>query len=139
MLTIAVAKHLNRAGLVVYGQSGADAFLEGFRPAPAAQVALFAREGRAGVPEGYGSEWPGVQALVRAGAPGVAQESYDKAMGLRAALHGLRQTRLDAGGPDEVWVVQCTATTAQPVSLGPDPEGRLRWSVTWDFQTHHRP
>lgn len=137
MLSVAVARHLHAAGLVVYGRAGADCFLEGWRPQPAGQVALFMRPGRAGTSGGDGWDWPGVQALVRADRPDHARTSYERAVGLRDALHGLSHQWLDRGGPDEVWVTQLLATTSAPVSLGADTEGRLQWSVTFDGEVRN--
>jgi len=134
MLTAAVLRYLDAAGLVTFGRTGTDAFLEDLPDKPVAGVAAYSRPGGAETDGGNGYDEPGFQLVVR-GDPGTgrARSGFERAAALRAALHGLHDVTLAPGTPDEVYLVQCLATTSAPVNLGVDADNRPRWTI--DFRT----
>lgn len=137
MFSAAVLRHLDTAGLLVHGRPGADAFLETLPDTPAAAVAAYTRPGGADTDGGHGYDEPGVQLIVRGdGSGGRARSGYERAVALRAALHGLAQTMLADGTPDAVWLVQMLATTSEPVNIGDDPDDRPRWSITFRAEVY---
>lgn len=132
MIVAAFLRYLDTAGLVVFGRTGTDAFIENLPDAPAAAVAAFTRPGGAETDGGHGYDEPGVQFLVRGDPTGVGgryRSGYDRAVQIRRALHGLASVTLAEGTADEVWLVQCLATQSAPTNIGPDPDNRPRWSV----------
>jgi hypothetical protein len=134
MITAAFLRYLDTAGLVVFGRTGTDAFLEDLPDKPVAGVAAFSRPGGAETDGGHGYDEPGVQFIVR-GDPGTgrARSGFERAAGIRAALHGLSAVTLAEGTADQVYLVQCLATTSAPVNIGVDADNRPRWSI--EFRT----
>lgn len=130
MYLAALARHLDAAGLVVYGRTGADCFLETLPASPVAAVGLFSvpRAGDDLSPWGEVS----AQLVVRADTDS-ARTGHERAATLRAALHGLRHVTLAPATPDELRLVWCVAQSRFPVSLGRDPEQRVKWSVRLDL------
>lgn len=138
MFSAAVLRHLDSAGLVVFDRAGTDAFLETLPDKPVRATAAFTRPGGTGTSGGHGWDEPAVQLLIRDdGATGRARAGYERAKGIRDALHGLSSLLLAPGTPDEVWVVQILATTSEPVNLGDDKDDRPRWSVTFDAEVRN--
>lgn len=143
MITAAFLTYLDARGVLVYGRTGNDAFLEDLPDKPVAAVAAYSRPGGAETDGGNGYDEPGVQFVVRGdkanpATPGRARAGYGRAKRIRDELHGLSGVLLAPGTADEVWLVQCLATTSEPVNLGDDPDDRPRWTV--DFRTEvYRP
>lgn len=136
MITAAILRHLDAAGLVTFGRTGNDAFLEDMPDKPVASVAAYSRPGGAETDGGNGYDEPGFQLIVRGdpgGGVGRARSGYTRAKAIRAALHGLSAVTLAPGTDDEVYLVQCLAVTSEPVNLGDDPDDRPRWTI--DFRT----
>lgn len=131
MHTAAIARHLHSLGAVVFDQVGADCFLETLPTEPVDAVAVMSLPGGRDDYEQWGRA--GFQLVVRAdGTTGQAREGYERAADLRAVLHGLRHVTLAPGTGDELRLVWCRAETRTPVSLGRDPEQRVKWAVTFD-------
>lgn len=131
MITAAFLRYLNAQGLVVFGTTGTNAFLEELPDQPDVAVAAYARPGGADTDGGHGYDEPAVQFLVRGGTgTGKARPGYNKAKAIRDALHGLSQITLAPGTPDEVYLIQCLATTSEPTNIGDDNSDRPRWSIT---------
>lgn len=136
MLTAAFLRHLDTRGLVVFDRAGTTAFLEDLPDKPVDAVAAYSRPGGE-TDGGHGYDEPGVQFLVRRGSgAGRARAGYDAAMAIRTELHGLASVTLAPGTPDEVWLVQCLATTSEPVNLGDDPDNRPRWSISFRTEVY---
>lgn len=134
MFTAALLHYLDTLGLVTYGRTGTDAFLEDLPDLPVAAVAAFSRPGGAMTDGGHGYDEPGAQFLVRGdhtdpATPGRARAGYQRAVAIRDALHGLSAVTMGKGTPDETYVVQMLATQSVPINIGDDPDNRPRWSV----------
>jgi hypothetical protein len=137
VFSAAILRHLDSLGLVVFGRTGNDAFLEDLPDKPVIAVAAYTRPGGADTDGGHGYDEPAVQLLVRADpAGGRARSGYERAQAIRDALHGLSGVTLAAGTVDEVWLVQMLATSSEPVNIGDDPDNRPRWSVTFRAETY---
>lgn len=139
MITSAVGHYLDSLGLVVYGRTGNNYFLEDLPDQPVAAVAAFARPGGAETDGGHGYDEPALQLLVRGDkanpqTPGRARAGYGRARAIRDALHGLAGVTMATGTPDEVYVVQCLATQSEPTNIGDDPDDRPRWSVPFRLE-----
>lgn len=140
MFAAAILRHLDARGLVVFGRTGTDAFLEDLPDTPVAAVAAFTRPGGADTDGGHGYDEPGVQLLVRGdhknpATPGRARAGYSRAKAIRRELHGLAGVMLAEGTEDAVWLVQLLAVTSEPVNLGDDKDDRPRWSIEFRGET----
>lgn len=131
MFSAALLRHLDTLGLLVYGRTGADGFLERLPDAPVDAVAVYARPGGADTDGGHGYDEPAAQFVVRGNLKGGdgQRAGYQRARDIRDALHGLSAVTLGGGTPDETYVVQLLATQSEPTNLGGDPDGNPRWSV----------
>lgn len=141
MITAALFLYLDTLGLVTYGRTGADAFLEDMPDTPVAAVAGFVRPGGAETDGGNGYDEPAVQFLVRGDknnplTPGRARSGYQRAGAIRDALHGLSGVTLAPGTEDQVYVVQCLATQSEPTNIGDDPDDRPRWSIPFRLEVY---
>lgn len=138
MITRALAKHLHSAELVVYDPDGAagDCFLEHLPDVPDAALMLLSSGGNpTPAAATWGYDEPTVQLLVR-GLPNDPATPQGRAHALYGALQGLRYTVLDAGGPDEVFLIVCTSPQSAPVNIGTDEKGRYRFTL--NFALHIR-
>jgi hypothetical protein len=72
----------------------------------------------------HGYDSPSPQVLVRAAAGG-AQAALALWEAIYSHLHGLEHTTL----PDGSYLVWCIATQSSPARLGPDDNGRQRFSL----------
>lgn len=130
--TASIARHLAAEGAVVFGQAGANCFLETLPDTPADAVAVFTLPGGGDDYQPWGMA--GAQLIVRAdGSGGAAREGYERAADLRTMLHGLRHVTLAPGTADELRLVWCKAQTRLPVGLGRDAEQRHKWSVGFEL------
>lgn len=131
MFVVALLRYLDTLGIVVYGRSGTDAFLNNLPDVPVNAVGAYARPGGAETDGGHGYDEPGAQFIVRGDhkAGQGRRAGWDRAKAIRDALHGLSAMRLAQGTADEMWLVQCLATTSEPVDIGGDPDNRPRWSI----------
>ncbi|TFV91407.1 minor capsid protein [Blastococcus sp. CT_GayMR16] len=141
MISSALLQYLDSIGIVVYGRTGNDAFLEDLPDQPVAAVAAFTRPGGADTDGGHGYDEPAVQFLVRGNkanpaTPGRARAGYTRAVAIRDALHGLSGVTIAEGTDDEVYVVQCLATQSEPTNIGDDPDDRPRWSVPFRLEVY---
>jgi hypothetical protein len=141
MIAAALLRYLDAKGLVVFGRTGTNAFLETMPDKPVRSVAAFTRGGGAGTDGGHGYDEPAVQFLVRTdpkaqGATGRARDGYVWASQIRDALHGLSGVTIAAGTDDEVYVVQCLATQSEPTNIGDDADDRPRWSVPVQLEVY---
>ena len=137
MITRALAKYLDAAGLVSYEPAGlGDCFLEHLPDTPDAAVMLLSTGGNPlGAATTYGWDEPTVQVMVR----GVAEDPETPqaaAQALYDALQGLRYVTLDAGGDDEVRLCSCSSLQTAPFNLGRDEKGRYRFTL--NFALHVR-
>jgi hypothetical protein len=138
MLAIATAVHLHGLGLVDFhrdGTEGGDCFLTPFPSTPDAAVRVHSTGGYpqlSTLPE----DLPTIQIVTR-GPRFDPRASYERARAIYSALTCLDGVTLDEGGPDEVHVITCTAATTDPIPLGEDDNQRPRWSLNFDFRTHH--
>lgn len=127
MIATAIAQYLAEAGILTYesDEPGGDVFIDTELPdVPGDAVQIISR---GGLPEDVklGYDAPQVQIIVRGGAD--AREPHTRARAIYAALHGLHATAL----PDGTWVVGCAADQSEPVWLGPDQNGRHRYSLNF--------
>lgn len=131
MLTAALAHYLDDQGLVTYGRTGADAFLEALPPDPVEAVGLYAEPGR----KVDRFRRPSVQVIVRGTSTGArARTGHTRAQAILDALDVLTHTTWGAGTADEVRVAWCMSQQAGPVSIGDDDNGVPRWSVRFDVE-----
>lgn len=118
--TAAFARHLHVEGAVVFGEAGADCFLETLPLEPVDAVGVYDSPRGGDTFDRWGPL--GVKLIVRAdGSGGDAREGYERAADLRAILHGLSHETLAPGTPDELRMVWCKAQTRAPVSLAVTP------------------
>ncbi|WP_158306845.1 minor capsid protein [Amycolatopsis sp. BJA-103] len=82
-------------------------------------------------------ETPEVQAVYRTASDvsPLARPGFEMVDRLRRALDGTDNTRWADSTVDEVDVLTCDASSSAPVPLGPDPQGRPRWSVSFQLET----
>ncbi len=131
MISRALAKHLHAAELAVYAPNDAagNCFLEHMPASPDAALMILSTGGN---PTPAASTWgydePTLQLLVR-GAPNDPATPQAWARELYSATQGLRYVTLDAGGPDEVFLVLCSSPQTAPVNIGSDEKGRYRYSL----------
>lgn len=138
MITAGLAAELDARGLVDYraDEAGGDCFVDKDLPAtPNDAVGLYSIGGPpSDVKLGYDD--PSVQIIVRGGAD--ARDPAGRAAAIYAALHGLHDHTL----PDGTYVVGCAADQSAPVRLGPDENGRERFSLNFTLDvralTTHR-
>lgn len=131
MFVAALLRHLTTRDVLKYGTSGADAFVQNLPDKPVEAVGGYSRPGSAGTDGGHGYDEPGAQFIVRGDhkSPAGRRAGYARAQRIRDELHGLAGVTLAPGTDDEVYLVQCLATTSEPIDLGGDPDGRPRWSI----------
>lgn len=137
MFVVALLRYLDTAGILVYGRTGADAFLNNLPDTPVDAVGAYGRPGGAETDGGHGYDEPGAQFIVRGNHKGPAgrRAGWDRARSIRDALHGLAGVQIGTGA-DTMWLVQCLATTSEPVDIGGDPDNRPRWSVEVRAEVH---
>lgn len=135
MLTKALARYLATRPLgLTHGTSGANLILGQFNTSsPADAVSLAPKTAPTG--DLSDSRVEGLQIIVRWG----TSESgcYEKADAIRDELNGLRHTTLAPGQPEETRLVWMRADDGGPVDLGPDPNGRARYSLRFLAEVAH--
>lgn len=138
MIATAIGMYLAEAGLVEYesDEPGGDVFIDQDLPDDPTDAVQIVTRG--GLPEDVklGYDAPQVQVIVRGGADSRGPQT--RARAIYSALHGLHATAL----PDGTWVVGCAADQSEPVWLGPDQNGRQRYSLNFTLDvralTTHR-
>lgn len=138
MISRALAKYLDAAGLAVYDPTGTtgDCFLEHLPDAPDEALMVLSTGGN---PTSAAATWgwdePTVQLMVR-GAPEDPETPHAQAQALYNELQGLRYRTLDSGGADEVRLIICESPQSAPFDLGRDEKGRYRYTL--NFALHVR-
>lgn len=117
MLTAAICRTLDQAGLGVYDRAGANLFVEDLPPTPVDAVSVATKPG---MPYDLsGDSVVGVAVTVRQKTgTGTQRPGHDRAWAIRSALKQLRGVTLAAGTVDEqrvAWVL--------PDDTGPSPLG----------------
>lgn len=129
MTSRALAKWLDARGLVQYRPQTADGdcFLERLPDVPDRAVMLLSTGGNP-LPAAttWGYDEPTLQLMAR-GAVDDPSGPQERAAALYAELQGLRNVRLDDGGPDEAWLIVCESLQTAPLNLGADDKGRYRY------------
>lgn len=135
MIAVAIARHLEQAGIVNFDEAGpaGDTFL-GHMPSQPDAAVMIQPSGGDPASGTLGYDAPVVQVIVR-GAGYDQRLPYQRARAIYAALHGLHHVTLDPGGPDEVFVVGCLAQQSDPVPLGPDDNERQEFSLNFALET----
>lgn len=143
MIACALAKWLTAEALVAYTEeAGGDCFLEHLPDSPDAAIMLLSTGGNPlPASDTFGYDEPTVQLMVR-GAPLDPLGPAERALSLYDALQGLRYVTLDAGGEDEVRLIEARSSQTAPVALGSDEKDRYRFSLNFAFHvralTQHR-
>lgn len=75
-----------------------------------------------------GYDFPTIHIIVRATRD--PRESYALALAVYDTFHGLHGAEIVAGG---TYVVGCEGIQSEPVSIGPDKNGRFRYSLNFEF------
>jgi len=137
MISRALAKYLTVVQIVTYStSSGGDCFLEHLPDAPdAADMILSTGGNPTPAAATWGYDEPTVQLMVR-GAPNDPVTPQTRAVAIYGALQGLRGVTLDAGGPDEVYLIVCESLQTAPVNIGTDLKNRYRYTL--NFALHIR-
>lgn len=143
MITRAIAKYLADAASPPTALTFAEGAATGnvFRGRfPAISEQSLAVIGTGGLPEmsNLPTAHPTIQVLVRGDADD--QDSADTlALWVIDQLDCLDRVLLDDGGPDEVWLIGCTALQSEPIPLGFDDLTRC-YELSTNFQLHvHQP
>lgn len=125
-LLVGLARYLDEKGIVVWKiGAGGTIFLEDLPQAedsPAVMVGIYSTGG----PEAdslLGYDAPNVQLIVRGTLD--ARSALSKWDAIYNELHGLRNIIL----PDGTYLVYCLAVQSAPVRMGPDQNGRHRFSL----------
>lgn len=145
MLTAALAVQLASLGLVRYPPTGPGAglpaYLELMPDAPDDTVVIYPR---AGFPSDDLDDYsmPELQVIVRA-SKATGARGYSTAEQIRRAITRAKHMGGTATYPtvwaqstqNAAYVLRAEANEPQPVALGADQNGRLRWSVSWQLET----
>ncbi len=143
MLALAVARYLDQFGIVALNEAtvGGNVFVGHMPDSPDLALMLMPTGGASQLTR-RPTDLPTLQTLARGPkhdplpAIGLWQQVYD-------ALTCLDGVLLDPGGPDEVWVVGCTAIQSGPIPMGQDEANRHEFSGNYQFRTRaptaHRP
>ncbi len=138
MLSKAIAKH---AATVVDAltfnetTAGGNVFIEWMPEAPDTAVAVMTQPGQPQLSK-RPVDLPGVQFLVRGERKADPDDSYELASALYGAFNCLDGVTLDDGGPDEIYVIGCTALQSGPTYLGRDSNDRPEWSLNHSLRTY---
>lgn len=127
MIVEELAVYLDSQGLAVWDPDGGSGnlFLNMLPDQPDVAVGLYTQPGLA--PDVSGNarvRRPGVQLLVRGGPNAIAAAQLART--LQDALHGLTNIYFSPGGTR---IMLCAAQQSEPVSLGPDDNGRHEYSI----------
>ena len=135
MVALALARYLEDLTLVTFDETGTsgDCFLEDWPASPAAAVLLRSSGGHATVgDEALGYDEPTVGVDVRAASITAA---HARSRALYAALQGLHDVTLDAGG-ENIRLLRCAALSSDPSHMHVDAQGRHVYTQT--FALHVR-
>lgn len=130
MLTAEIAEYLADQGLGTFDPSGTsgDIFLAVMPDQPTQAMALY-DNGGAESPMRRPIDDPNIQVITRGGqhpeeAHALARDVYDTLHGFTGEL------------PGYTWVVWCIGIQSGPVPLGPDENGRHRYSLNFRLRVH---
>lgn len=137
MIAVAVARHLAATvdGLTMDETLGTgNVFIDWMPSTPDVAAAVMSQPGEPQLTNDP-SDVAGVQVLIRA-ARGDVRPGHAMARTVYSELTCLDLVTLDDGGPDEVFVVGCTALQSDPAPIGQDENQRPEWSLNFRLHTH---
>lgn len=137
MLVKACALHLATLGLLRYDGTGptgeVPAHVVHMPSSPDHAIGVLPRAGFPGN-DLSGYAWPEIQIVVRTPNGAGWDLGHAKAAAIQAALNNTAHVVWAAGTPHAQQILSCDTNEPEPFWLGPDENGRPRWSVS--FQIH---
>lgn len=136
MLAAAIAKHLAaEVDGLTFDASGAggNVFVSSMPSTPDVAVAIMPTGGQPNLTRDP-HDRPTIQVLVR-GPRFDSRPAWQLASAIYSQLACLRYVTLDDGGPDEIYLVGCTALQSAPVGIGQDPNQRHEYSLNFVCDT----
>lgn len=129
MIADALAQYVaaEHADLTYTAAAGGNMFLDDMPAGPERAVAVFNLPGYQGDPS-LPYDKPSVQFQIRGTRD--PRTAYAWALDIYNMLHGLHDVELPGG----IWLVSLFAVQSGPVRIGPDSNGRMRYTVNFDSE-----